>query len=273
MHHQNNNDRNGPPRGPAPRNQGRKPGPPAGWQGEGVGGEPPPRGEGRGAGQRAGAAGQFVQDDFRDSSYRQSGPPGYEGPSNFNSYNAAGGAQTSADGLRWQRGYGGNVNAVGSSAFSGTIREPGQSFVGPRVQGAGAEPLQHRGYGGQLGASQAQRPSFRGRGPKGYARSDERIREEICDRLTEHHDIDASDLSVEVSQGEVTLTGNVDLRGVKHMAEDVVESVAGVKEIHNLIRVRRADADRAAPPNAPAPTSGAAAGKNESDRGGRGSLP
>src|SRR4051812_35839997 len=29
-----------------------------------------------------------------------------------------------------------------------------------------------------------QRPSFRGRGPKNYERSDERIREDVCERLT-----------------------------------------------------------------------------------------
>lgn len=78
---------------------------------------------------------------------------------------------------------------------------------------------------------------YTGRGPKGYQRSDERIREDICDRLTEHPAIDASEIEVEVKNGEVTLTGAVDSRAVKHLAEVMVETVAGVKDVHNQLRV------------------------------------
>jgi len=69
-----------------------------------------------------------------------------------------------------------------------------------------------------------------GRGPKGYRRSDERIHEDICERLTEHPSIDASD-------GDVTLTGRVESRTVKHLTENMVETVSGVKEVHNQLRV------------------------------------
>src|SRR5256885_12501149 len=43
-----------------------------------------------------------------------------------------------------------------------------------------------------------------GRGPKGYRRSDERIREEVMERLTFSPDIDASDVEVEVQDGVVS---------------------------------------------------------------------
>ena len=43
-------------------------------------------------------------------------------------------------------------------------------------------------------ASKERRGLFFGRGPKGYRRSDERIKEEISDRLMTHPDIDASDI-------------------------------------------------------------------------------
>src|ERR1044071_1427135 len=53
---------------------------------------------------------------------------------------------------------------------------------------------------------------FAGKGPKNYLRSDERIEEDINERLTEHSMIDASDIEVAVENGEVTLRGYVDRR-------------------------------------------------------------
>ena len=75
--------------------------------------------------------------------------------------------------------------------------------------------------------------SFRGRGPKNYRRADERIREDVCIRLTEHPDIDASDIEVIVSDGTVRLTGNVDDRETKRLAERVAETVPGVEDVQN----------------------------------------
>jgi osmotically-inducible protein OsmY len=85
-----------------------------------------------------------------------------------------------------------------------------------------------------------QRGRFSGRGPKGYRRSDERIQEEINEILTRHGDIDATDIEVRVQQGEVTLTGTVDDRWAKRLAEDIAEDVVGVTDVQNQIRVRRA---------------------------------
>jgi hypothetical protein len=42
--------------------------------------------------------------------------------------------------------------------------------------------------------------AHRGRGPKGYTRPDERIWEEVCDRLTDDPLLDASDMEVKVSK-------------------------------------------------------------------------
>jgi osmotically-inducible protein OsmY len=85
--------------------------------------------------------------------------------------------------------------------------------------------------------------SHRGKGPKGYKRADDWIRDDICERLTDHGLIDASFVDVEVKDGRVSLTGEVFDRRMKYMTEDVVEEVTGVKEIHNKLRVTR---DRAA---------------------------
>jgi osmotically-inducible protein OsmY len=78
-----------------------------------------------------------------------------------------------------------------------------------------------------------------GKGPKGYVRSDERIREDVCDRLSEDDDVDASDITVTVKAGEVTLEGTVVDRHAKHRAEDITESVSGVRDVTNRLRARK----------------------------------
>jgi len=77
-----------------------------------------------------------------------------------------------------------------------------------------------------------------GRGPRGYQRSDERIREELHDRLTAHGHVDATDIECQVANGEVTLTGYVSSRRAKHLAEDVAGDIAGVRDVHNQLRIR-----------------------------------
>ena len=79
--------------------------------------------------------------------------------------------------------------------------------------------------------------SHRGKGPRNYSRSDERIKEDINDRLSDDPFVDASDIDVSVSNGEVTLTGSVDHRSTKRRAEDIAEAVSGVKNVENRLRV------------------------------------
>ncbi len=93
----------------------------------------------------------------------------------------------------------------------------------------GTSPGQYGGYGAGGG--------YRGVGPKNYKRSDERLTEDINERLTDDDDLDASNISVRVSNGKVTLEGMVDQRWMKHRAEDVVDACTGVTEIDNRIQV------------------------------------
>jgi hypothetical protein len=79
-----------------------------------------------------------------------------------------------------------------------------------------------------------------GRGPKGYQRTDARIHEDVCDRLT-YSDVDAENIEVRVQGGEVTLSGSVRDRWDKRRAEDVAEEVSGVRDVHNNIRVNRGE--------------------------------
>jgi osmotically-inducible protein OsmY len=81
--------------------------------------------------------------------------------------------------------------------------------------------------------------SHRGRGPKGYRPSDERLTEIICGRLTDDRFVDARNVSVKVENGEVTLSGSVEERRQKYAAEDIVADVFGVIEVHNDLSVAR----------------------------------
>jgi osmotically-inducible protein OsmY len=91
------------------------------------------------------------------------------------------------------------------------------------------------------------RGPYTGRGPRGYQRADERIREDVCERLREHGALDASDMEVSVAGGEVTLRGSVSSRWAKREAEDVADTVTGVQDVHNELRVRR-EGPEASPP-------------------------
>ena len=77
----------------------------------------------------------------------------------------------------------------------------------------------------------------RGKGPKGYTRSDDKIKEDINDKLYHDSYVDASDIDVTVSDGDVTLTGTVDGKHTKRRAEDIADGVTGVKNVSNNLRV------------------------------------
>jgi len=84
-----------------------------------------------------------------------------------------------------------------------------------------------------------ERGRYSGRGPKGYSRSDDRIKEDVSDRLEQHPEIDATEIEVIVAQGEVTLEGSVEDRRQKRMAEEAIENLNGVKDVHNRLKARQ----------------------------------
>jgi hypothetical protein len=102
--------------------------------------------------------------------------------------------------------------------------------------------------------------NYAGRGPKDYRRSDDRIKEEVCDMFTDDWRLDASDLAVKVEGCEVTLTGTVATRDQKRRAEEIAERVRGVSDVHNQIRVMRSEI-----------TTGVSNAPQASPRGGRAS--
>jgi len=105
---------------------------------------------------------------------------------------------------------------------------------------AGTQDAQHRDAGADGHVHRGTGP-HRGKGPAGYQRSDERIRELVCESLTDDDQIDASRIEVTVNNGEVTLTGSVEDRHAKRDAEDCACSVSGVRDVQNLLRVQPDD--------------------------------
>ena len=85
---------------------------------------------------------------------------------------------------------------------------------------------------------------FRGRGPKNWKRSDERIAEDVHEILTEDHYVDATDIVVNVVDGHVTLSGTVDDRRQKRRAEDIVLSISGVVDVMNTLKLQHRHDDR-----------------------------
>ena len=123
------------------------------------------------------------------------------------------------------------------------VRWEAQSPGADRDEGNGgrdtAPPWARREHGGYWRQYEASRPHFSGRGPKDYRRSDERVREEVCDSMTDDPVLDASEIVVAVANGEVTLSGSVTSRDQKRRAEDVAERISGVKDVTNQLRVVR----------------------------------
>lgn len=81
--------------------------------------------------------------------------------------------------------------------------------------------------------------NYRGIGPKGYKRSDQRIEEDICDALARDPYIDASDITVMVQNGEVLLSGTVNEREDRFAVEMIIDTILGVEEIENNLRIKR----------------------------------
>ena len=94
-----------------------------------------------------------------------------------------------------------------------------------------------------------------GRGPKGYVRADDRICEDVSERLSEDPWLDASEIEVRVANAEVTMTGLVPSREDRHRAEDLAHQASGVRHVQNDLRVRP---DGRQPRGFPAVTGGSA---------------
>jgi len=165
----------------------------------------------------------------------------FGGPSDYIEPGYGYGGETFAGG-GYDRGYGEDRSGgVGRGAY-GRAPEGRSGGGGPAFEG-GNERLRRVADGeadhGHFfgGGAQHVHGEHRGRGPKGYSRSDERIRDDVADRLTADSWLDATDIEVAVKDGEVTLGGHVRSRDDKRRAESLAEDVLGVKHVQNNLRV------------------------------------
>lgn len=100
----------------------------------------------------------------------------------------------------------------------------------------GTDPIRDP-VGGGLGSAVAPSGPFVGRGPRNYRRSDESIREDIGERLARDPEIDPSEVEVQVTDGEVLLTGTVGSRADRRRIEDMAWEVSGVRQVQCQLRV------------------------------------
>jgi len=159
-----------------------------------------------------------MRGDYRESGFGYGGTDRYFGGGGYGGYGNYGERRYG------ERGWCGHSMAERSMGDRGGFRS--EYFRSP--------------YGTRYGQEYRERPM--GRAPRGYQRSDERIKEDVCDRLM-HSWVDAENVEIQVRSGEVVLSGTVEDRQSKRMIEDIAEEVLGVKDVQNQLRVQRREHD------------------------------
>ncbi|MCD9019386.1 BON domain-containing protein [Parachryseolinea silvisoli] len=169
---------------------------------------------------------------------------------NYSNYGSSGGYGNSnfGSGYGYGRGYDYNrgqhdQGSIGNAGSYGTIGSYGNEQYRDRGVWDKAKDEVSSWFGNEDAERRREMDrrfiaQHRGKGPRGYSRSDDRIKEDVNDRLSDNPYIDASDVEVSVSNGEVVLSGKVTDRHDKRRAEDIAEGVSGVRNVENRIRVQ-----------------------------------
>jgi hypothetical protein len=210
--------------------------------------------ENRDFGEHRGGRQAWEEQGYGSHGERGYGTPQYGyGPSGYGS-SGSGTGYGNRDYRGSEGGYGASGSGGGSMRPSyGGFSGGGRGFHGVGSFFGGNHGSYDTNYGSDFGGPGAgqrgdlrrdqQNPSgqgsHRGRGPAGYNRSDDRIKEDVSDALTDHEDVDASEIEVTVKSGEVTLSGTVEARYMKRLAEDIAERVRGVRDVRNELRVKQ----------------------------------
>jgi len=219
--------------------------------------------------ERSGGGGRYYGDSGREGVYREEwsqgrrdtgpAPRGYDADRDRGRFDedyenrrfASGFAAGGTGGYDYERGYGDGGRRGWDEGRFGRGQDRGERWeqrgreagrdAGEFFRRAGERVASWFG-GGESGRDDAERGrDFRGMGPKGYKRNDERISDEVHERLTEDPYVDASNIIISVSAGEVTLSGTVEHREAKHRAERTIEDVPGVNHVQNNLRIERAN--------------------------------
>jgi len=168
---------------------------------------------------RSGNRGEYMQQGFRGRSFHHDFRRGND--LNQQNYNAMGGP---SQGGQWD-------DQSDWSSRRGQGIDSGRYAAGGSYYGGTGD------FGGGM-SQYGEQGRYAGRGPRGYKRSDDRIKEDVNERLTQDPWVDAVEIEVQVKDGEVTLTGSVNSRDEKRRAEDAIDRVSGIREVHNQLRVQ-----------------------------------
>jgi osmotically-inducible protein OsmY len=166
-----------------------------------------------------------------DTSYRLGGPArdrgerAHRGPGGARGTGGGGGYSTLGGGVYPDEGAPEDAPGYGdwqrhsSRATSGARGQEGLGFPGDRTWG-------EEQYSEDRQQARVRRP-------------DESLAREIHEILTKDPELDATDIEVEVVGGAVTLTGAVHSIDAKLLAEELVESLPGVRHVHNRLTAER----------------------------------
>lgn len=228
----------------------------------------------------SGRGGMSFDERYRNPEYGHPRDDGYRGERGYP--RDVGYEYSHVSGQRWSGGYGGDRGP--GSGFTGSDFGPppgggydrdrerhfgnavdrggrmgpgGESTTGrgywgwesDRAGGVNVGPMGGRGQYGEgtdmgMGAPDEDRGPHYGKGPKGYKRSDERTREDVCEAIAHQGHIDASEVEVKVESGIVTLSGTVAHRHEKRRLEELVMRCRGVDDVHNELRLKRSEPSR-----------------------------
>jgi len=200
------------------------------------------------------------RDSWRDESEARYGEQRYRNHPSFNDENRYFNDrwQNSYSGPGYQRFGGGSRDEYGGSSENPFLGDRPLTQVGstydsgyfghggiPKTPWRGEPEIRERDelvYGSRVEREAGRWPEqrfgeFRGRGPRGYRRSDERIKEDVCQCLTDDSHVDASNIDVTVNDREVVLSGTVESRYEKRHAEELIERLPGVRDVINSLRV------------------------------------
>ena len=90
---------------------------------------------------------------------------------------------------------------------------------------------------------ETKRENLFGKGPKGYKRSPERIKDDACEILARDFELDASGISVELDDRVLILKGEVASRRDKRRAEWLLDELPGIEDIRNLLTIKKTNVE------------------------------
>jgi BON domain len=78
---------------------------------------------------------------------------------------------------------------------------------------------------------------YSGKGPRGWKLTDQKMMERVCEVLLHSHEVDPTDIEVFVKDHVVTLKGKIRSKGMRRVAEDLVGSVPGVRDVFSELKI------------------------------------